>query len=929
MKPAQVPSDQQTKLAHNDLSSFDIDDHAAFWSTYEKVASDHDAELLDGWNKSLDILLIFAALFSAINTAFIVESYKGLQQDPAETTNALLRILITHRADNITLPEEILNPSSVNSSIIPVNSFFFTSLSLSLTAAFGAVTAKQWLTEYAKAGSTRAIHKQCRVRQGKFDGLEKWRFPFIIDLLPLLLQLSLLVFLVGVIQFIWTLERRIAVMELVFSAAGLGLYLTTIVIAMAFPTSPFQTPLSSYLQQTFVWLLRTSQKVRRKIGSLGTTLSFNSTPRHTGSHSRWWNDGRLGFLPAPLIDSISQTWRRLRRGVNGFSARYLHVLSEPLTSGELTTWSSRDELAAGTVVWMLEHSDHSDATIAALDAALRLPGDLIFMRINQRDGLWERLFGFHLNLTSLALDASNREWEDRLIIAQMALFHLVKLDGGFDYLPDLPSDHLIPLQVLLGGKGGHHYPEALKSQLSEVEALRSVIVRWSQVALTCPETCQSLLQPRTLKIGLNMTKQNSAANNIVSSVIPAHLAVEAMTCAILLGHMSSIPNSSWDDNKWSSIAQGLRVLLDSEPSWSTISHAALAVAAMHWITPPREGRWCYTSTKQEIDLEHLLKRSIYAPDKGKLVLHNVALALSLVDPYSPHILFKLLGRLVSLTEHEFCQVLKSEDKSCRSHFPHFPESLLRLSRKLADNAAEWDTILRILGTCKGWASSSSTEYAQDIIQLFRTKFSAGLDSSTPSDDSSPLYRVTAAIAGMQDPQLFRDVFLSEDGVIAFSYNVPAWAAIQPVYSAILVSVPFKFGGPSAYIRECQIDLALKWLTRLHGSLAKGDEECQLAIETLVDFLKDVILDFDLKWPAYFPSDFIAINYKRGHQTQHSFIDHLRHYHLEHVWIGDMVLMLRKAAHEAFKHSWLPGGWNDFAFFEPDVVDLMLLHEDHL
>ncbi|KAG8943304.1 hypothetical protein FRC03_002569, partial [Tulasnella sp. 419] len=36
-----------------------IDDHLPFWTTYDRVAGAYDRELLDGWNKSLDVLLIF------------------------------------------------------------------------------------------------------------------------------------------------------------------------------------------------------------------------------------------------------------------------------------------------------------------------------------------------------------------------------------------------------------------------------------------------------------------------------------------------------------------------------------------------------------------------------------------------------------------------------------------------------------------------------------------------------------------------------------------------------------------------------------------------------------------------------------------------------------------------------------------------------
>ncbi|KAG8920141.1 hypothetical protein FRC02_001141 [Tulasnella sp. 418] len=941
MEPlAQTPPDPKTKTkphksrqnSNTESPSLDIEDHAAFWSAYDKVASNHDTELLDGWNKSLDILLIFAALFSAINTAFIIESYKGLKADPAEITNSLLRVLIVHRADNITLPDDILNPGSVDSSAVPVNSVFFASLSLSLTAAFGAVTAKQWLTEYRKIGSIRAIHKQCLARQQKFEGLETWRFHFLIELLPLLLQLSVLIFLVGVIQFVWALERRIAVMELVFSATGLALYLSTVLIAMIFPTSPFQTPLSKYMLQAFLWIFYVGREVGPRIRLLASSLSINYPLQHLRNCLEWCGDSLGKFLPTSTIDTINHGWKRLRRGVDN---RYMHLMHREhlSTVRESKSWSSKDERAAATVFWLLEHSEHADITVAALDAALRLPGDLLLTLVNEQEGMKERLLLFHLNQTSLASDSRNPEWQDRAVLAQIALFHIFKLDPSSDYYPDLPSTYPIPIHVQAGGRSGHHGFEQLQTTVSESALTSNVVVKWSRPALINSD-CDLLLQPRTLNLTLNIAKQNSITSNFISSVVPAHLALEALTCSILLGHIPPVSVSSMEDNKWKDMVLGLRNLLDAKPSWSTISHIALTVAAMLWTTPEgRTGRWCYTTIEQQINYERLLKRSIYASDKGGMVLHNVALALSLVDPYSHDLIFELLCGLLSLVEIEYRNILQSNNRHCRSLYPHLPESLLRLSRRNKGNTADQDTILRILGTYKGWICSSTADYVEEIIQLFDTKFRARLHDSTHSkqflSDPSPLHQLTVDIMSTEDIQLFRGVFLLEDGVIARSYAIPSWVPIQPVYRAIL-SAPLKFGPPSPYFRECQVDVALRWLTRLHSSLETGDEEGRQGVEILAGFLKGVLTDFELELPRYYTTKLIkTMDYREQYQVQEDFIDHLKDHCLEHVWIGDMILMLWKAAHKARREWWLPNEWNDFEFFDLAVVDLMLFHEEHL
>ncbi|EIM81405.1 uncharacterized protein STEHIDRAFT_31176, partial [Stereum hirsutum FP-91666 SS1] len=49
--------------------------------------------VVDRWRGSLDTLLVFIALFSAIVTTFFVQSLDGLTQDPSDRTNELLQNL--------------------------------------------------------------------------------------------------------------------------------------------------------------------------------------------------------------------------------------------------------------------------------------------------------------------------------------------------------------------------------------------------------------------------------------------------------------------------------------------------------------------------------------------------------------------------------------------------------------------------------------------------------------------------------------------------------------------------------------------------------------------------------------------------------------------------------------------------------------------
>ncbi|CAE6461327.1 unnamed protein product [Rhizoctonia solani] len=69
-----------------DAYGAELSKDARVWKVYVDEADRYDNELVDGWSKSLDLILVFAALFSAVSTAFIIESSKKLQPDPAEVS---------------------------------------------------------------------------------------------------------------------------------------------------------------------------------------------------------------------------------------------------------------------------------------------------------------------------------------------------------------------------------------------------------------------------------------------------------------------------------------------------------------------------------------------------------------------------------------------------------------------------------------------------------------------------------------------------------------------------------------------------------------------------------------------------------------------------------------------------------------------------
>ncbi|KAG1751858.1 hypothetical protein EDB19DRAFT_1593889, partial [Suillus lakei] len=113
-----------------------------FWAAYKKISGEYDDNMLERCNSNMDIIMLFAGLFSAVNTAFII----AMQPNPADTTNDLLvqLIQITWNGTSAIQPVPLSAPVAYSSSKIWMQVLAYMSLTFSLLAAFGAVLGKQW-----------------------------------------------------------------------------------------------------------------------------------------------------------------------------------------------------------------------------------------------------------------------------------------------------------------------------------------------------------------------------------------------------------------------------------------------------------------------------------------------------------------------------------------------------------------------------------------------------------------------------------------------------------------------------------------------------------------------------------------------------------------------------------------------------------------
>ncbi|KAH7069390.1 hypothetical protein BKA62DRAFT_330985 [Auriculariales sp. MPI-PUGE-AT-0066] len=183
--------------------------NARVWRVYRDRVTELDDDLLEGWHKTLDVLLIFVGLFSAIATAFIIEAYKGLQPDYSEITARGVVALLAQSNTSFTAPLPIPSFDHVEASAraVWINALWFASLTLALIDALLCILVKQWLVEYAsKQRQPAASGQKWAWRHYAFrQGLDKWGIGVFISSLSVILYGALYLFLFGLLVFYSTL----------------------------------------------------------------------------------------------------------------------------------------------------------------------------------------------------------------------------------------------------------------------------------------------------------------------------------------------------------------------------------------------------------------------------------------------------------------------------------------------------------------------------------------------------------------------------------------------------------------------------------------------------------------------------------------------------------------------------------------------------
>lgn len=208
--------------------------------------------------------------------------------------------------------------------IVSINTLWFSSLVLSLASASLALLVKQWLYEIT-SGIPSTSREGAQLRQHRLDSLNRWHLSTIIKILPIMLQLALILFLTGLVILLWSLQKTVAIVTSVLTAA-LFIFLIAVTILPIFEWHCCYRSPQSYVVYTCL------RPIRNQVVSLARQLARQGAlfcMRYASNKDvlgRWWGAqlSLCGLFSRPLPYRSWETQERSHL-INSVFASSLNV----------------------------------------------------------------------------------------------------------------------------------------------------------------------------------------------------------------------------------------------------------------------------------------------------------------------------------------------------------------------------------------------------------------------------------------------------------------------------------------------------------------------------------------------------------------------------------------------------------------------------
>ena len=193
----------------------------------------------------------------------------------------LLKIIASASLGNIPTGSAAAFPQwhGPDPAVVHVQCILYSSLGVSLLAAFIATLSRQWLNRYAQMEIRGSVVDRSRYRQYKMNGMIAWRFDLVMECLPLMLQAALFLLGYALSSYLSFVNETVASIVVGFTTFGLLFYFLVVSVGTFSYNCPFQTPLSLILR----YLVHFDDGHKEYLGRpgkwLGRTQSQKKSPR--------------------------------------------------------------------------------------------------------------------------------------------------------------------------------------------------------------------------------------------------------------------------------------------------------------------------------------------------------------------------------------------------------------------------------------------------------------------------------------------------------------------------------------------------------------------------------------------------------------------------------------------------------------------------
>ncbi|KAJ8085423.1 hypothetical protein PM082_004239 [Marasmius tenuissimus] len=297
------------------------------WQEVMKRVEEIDGGMERGWKEDIDTLLVFAGLFSAVVTAFTIESYQWLSEDPSDQNIAILTHISTQFHNQSASAFEP-TPFVPSASVIRINVFWFLSLILALVDALFGLMCKQWLREFRRPTKTRTPEQWLSLRCFRSESFERWHVPSFLAALPIILEMALFCFFAGLLELLWTKHPIPFAFAVIVIGCAVTFYIATTIlpgidiirlVIRVHPGIhaggwPLDNAMTEIPEVDYLCPYKSPQAWAMFKGFAWTLGSSSPLPRRALSYwlRKWFRvDSRLPDLLSPDFADRLRHWRRI------------------------------------------------------------------------------------------------------------------------------------------------------------------------------------------------------------------------------------------------------------------------------------------------------------------------------------------------------------------------------------------------------------------------------------------------------------------------------------------------------------------------------------------------------------------------------------------------------------------------------------------